>query len=52
MQCALQNDEDVVVVVGENFEEIVFDESKDVLLEVGCSRQFFLPLSIVFSNND
>jgi protein disulfide-isomerase A1 len=29
-----KNDEDVKVVVGENFEEVVFDESKDVLLEI------------------
>lgn len=29
-----QNDEDVKIVVGNNFDEIVLDESKDVLLEV------------------
>lgn len=29
-----QNDGDVKVVVGNNFDEIVLDESKDVLLEV------------------
>jgi protein disulfide-isomerase A1 len=29
-----QNDGDVKIVVGNNFDEIVLDESKDVLLEV------------------
>lgn len=29
-----QNDGDVKIVVGDNFDEIVLDESKDVLLEV------------------
>ena len=29
-----QNDEDVKIVVGDNFDDIVLDESKDVLLEV------------------
>ncbi|GLU11793.1 hypothetical protein SLE2022_285150 [Rubroshorea leprosula] len=28
------NDEDVKLVVGNNFDEIVLDESKDVLLEI------------------
>jgi hypothetical protein len=32
----MQNDEDVKVVVGKNLDQIVLDESKDVLLEV-CS---------------
>lgn len=31
----VQNDGDVKIVVGNNFDEIVLDESKDVLLEVG-----------------
>lgn len=30
----IQNDGDVKIVVGNNFDEIVLDESKDVLLEV------------------
>ena len=30
----LQNDGDVKIVVGDNFDELVLDESKDVLLEV------------------
>lgn len=30
----MQNDEDVKIVVGNNFDDIVLDESKDVLLEV------------------
>ncbi|XWS71812.1 hypothetical protein CRYUN_Cryun03dG0170200 [Craigia yunnanensis] len=30
----IKNDEDVKVVVGNNFDEIVLDESKDVLLEI------------------
>lgn len=30
----MQNDGDVKIVVGDNFDEIVLDESKDVLLEV------------------
>ena len=30
----LQNDGDVKIVVGDNFDDIVLDESKDVLLEV------------------
>lgn len=30
----MQNDGDVKIVVGNNFDEIVLDESKDVLLEV------------------
>ena len=30
----MQNDGDVKVVVGNNFDDIVLDESKDVLLEV------------------
>lgn len=30
----LQNDGDVKIVVGNNFDDIVLDESKDVLLEV------------------
>lgn len=29
-----QNDGDVKIVVGNNFDDIVLDESKDVLLEV------------------
>lgn len=34
MICLIQNDGDVKIVVGKNFDEIVLDESKDVLLEV------------------
>lgn len=34
MYWLIQNDGDVKVVVGNNFDEIVLDESKDVLLEV------------------
>lgn len=30
----MQNDDDVKIAVGKNFEEIVLDESKDTLLEV------------------
>ena len=30
----IQNDGDVKIVVGDNFDDIVLDESKDVLLEV------------------
>jgi hypothetical protein len=35
----MQNDEDVKVVVGKNLDQIVLDESKDVLLEV-CSCRY------------
>ena len=51
-----QNDGDVKIVVGNNFDEIVLDESKDVLLEVihGSNSDvyllyfFFLPRSVDF----
>lgn len=33
----MQNDGDVKIVVGNNFDDIVLDESKDVLLEVSDS---------------
>jgi hypothetical protein len=36
----MQNDEDVKIVVGKNLDQVVLDESKDVLLEV-CSCQVF-----------
>jgi len=42
----VQNDDAVKVVVGHNFDEIVLDDSKDVLLEVGFHT---LLLSIVCS---
>lgn len=35
----MQNDGDVKIVVGNNFDEIVLDESKDVLLEVSLCNQ-------------
>lgn len=34
-----QNDGDVKIVVGNNFDDIVLDESKDVLLEVRNNKQ-------------
>ena len=37
----MQNDEDVEVVVGKNLDQIVLDESKDVLLEVYVLATFF-----------
>lgn len=41
----MQNDGDVKIVVGNNFDEIVLDESKDVLLEV---HFFFYMKSMTF----
>lgn len=38
-----QNDGDVKIVVGNNFDEIVLDESKDVLLEVSFLSQWKYP---------
>lgn len=40
----MQNDGDVKIVVGDNFEEIVLDESKDVLLEVSSNPTSILSL--------
>lgn len=38
-----QNDGDVKIVVGNNFDEIVLDESKDVLLEVSFLASWKYP---------
>ena len=46
-----QNDGDVKIVVGNNFDDIVLDESKDVLLEVyHCNprNKMHKPFSIFF----
>lgn len=36
----MQNDGDVKIVVGNNFDEIVLDELKDVLLEVYIEQSY------------
>jgi hypothetical protein len=41
----LQNDDDVKIVVGKNFDDIVLDESKDTLLEVSCKMKMELAIS-------
>ena len=45
----MQNDEDVKVVVGKSLDQIVLDESKDVLLEVSSvlARYVFEKIKIV-----
>jgi hypothetical protein len=45
----MQNDEDVKIVVGKNLDQIVLDESKDVLLEV-CSCQVFEKIKSIVCN--
>jgi hypothetical protein len=42
-----QNDGDVKIVVGNNFDEIVLDESKDVLLEV---ELWLSSLQVIFAS--
>ncbi|KAJ8512170.1 hypothetical protein OPV22_002604 [Ensete ventricosum] len=40
----VKNDGDVKIIVGKNFDEIVLDESKDVLLEIYvCTMVWALP---------
>lgn len=39
MSECVQNNEDVKIAVGKNFEEMVLDESKDTLLEVKIDMQ-------------
>lgn len=41
-----QNDGDVKIVVGNNFDEIVLDESKDVLLEVSFISSWMDPYKL------
>jgi hypothetical protein len=41
----LQNDDDVKIVVGKNFDDIVLDESKDTLLEVSGKMKMELAIS-------
>lgn len=41
----MQNDDDVKIVVGKNFDDIVLDESKDTLLEVSCKMKMELGIS-------
>ncbi len=41
----MQNDDDVKIVVGKNFDDIVLDESKDTLLEVSCKMKMELAIS-------
>lgn len=43
----MQNDGDVKIVVGDNFDEIVLDESKDVLLEVSCNPTSILSVQFL-----
>lgn len=40
----MQNDGDVKIVVGNNFDDIVLDQSKDVLLEV-LLKMIYRPFS-------
>ncbi len=44
-RACLQNDDDVKIVVGKNFDDIVLDESKDTLLEVSCKMKMELAIS-------
>ncbi len=41
----MQNDDDVKIVVGKNFDDIVLDESKDTLLEVSCKMKMEIAIS-------